>query len=289
MSIIQRPIDKVESRTSAYDRLSSALVALILLIGFLVSTLFLIWLTTVFHFDNNVAVALQPNNPGDDGNDKPEGFEDDELDPGVEDFPEIETPALAEALEAVTDAVSSIQANSEHVSGDSAVMGAGGGYGSREGGTPGTGTGIPDYKRWKISYEVDDINTYKQQLDFFGIEIGVVASQSEDIWRIGNLSTRPVVKTSSRSLEDKTLRFSHIKARMKRWDRNIAKDAGAPSDSSVSMVQFYPEDTRGLITNTEAQYLKSINRKLDDVRRTNIKVEQDGGGFKFTVVDCAFK
>lgn len=289
MSIIQRPVDKVQSRTSAYDQLSSALVALIILIGFLVSTLFLIWLTTVFHFDNNVAVAMQPNNPGDDGNDKPEGFEDDEMDPGVEDFPDIETPALAEALEAVTDAVSSIQANSEHVSGDSAVMGAGGGYGSREGGTPGTGTGIPDYKRWKISYEVDDINTYKQQLDHFGIEIGAVASQSEDIWRIGNVSTRPVVKQSNRSLESKTLRFSHIKARMKRWDRNIAKAAGAPSDSSISMVQFYTQNTRAVITTTENEYLKSINRELADVRKTNIKVEQDGGGFKFTVVDCVFK
>jgi hypothetical protein len=289
MSIIQRPVDRVQSRTSAYDRLSAALVALIMLIGFLVATLFLIWLTTVFHFDNKVAVPFNQENPGDDGNDKPEGFEDDELDPGVEDFPDIETPALAEALEAVTNAVSSIQANSEHVSGDSAVMGKGGGYGSREGGKAGSGEGIPDYKRWKINYEVDDISEYRELLDAFGIEIGVVALSPQDIWRISDVSGRVNVTPSNRDNEAKTLQFSHVKPRLKRWDIQIAKAAGAPADSSVAMVQFYPQATRSLIASIENDFLVSSNRELKDVRRTNIKVEQDGGEFKFTVLNCEYK
>lgn len=122
-SLIKRPVDSVESKTSAYDRLSSGLTAMILLVGFLVTVLFIIWFTSVFKFERNVAPPFVPATIGDDGNDKPEGFEDDELDPGVEDFAEVETPQLAEALEAVSNAVSTIRANSEHVSGDAAVMG----------------------------------------------------------------------------------------------------------------------------------------------------------------------
>ena len=93
------------------------------MVGFLVAVLFLIWLTSVFKFERNVAPPFVPATIGDDGNDKPEGFEDDALDPGVEDFAEVETPQLAEALEAVSNAVSTIRANSEHVSGEAAVSG----------------------------------------------------------------------------------------------------------------------------------------------------------------------
>jgi hypothetical protein len=290
MSIITRPVDKVESKTSAYDRLSAWLTALIILVGFLVATLFLIWLTSVFKFENRVAPAFTPTTMGDDGNDKPEGFEDDELDPGVEDFAEVETPQLAEALEAVSNAVSSIRANSEHVSGDAAVMGKGGGYGSREGGPSGSGDGIPDYKRWKIVYEVDNKATYKQQLDFFGIQIGVVEPvEGGRVFRIGNVSKRAQVSQTSKDKEKGTLMFSHAKLRMKRWDQEIAKKSNIETNGNL-MFQFYPEETRYTIAKAEDDHLKKVKKELKDVRRTNIKVEEDGsGGFRFKIVNCEYR
>jgi len=290
MSIIQRPVDKVESKTSAYDRLSAWLTALIILVTFLVATLFLIWFTSVFKFERNIAPAFKPSTIGDDGNDKPEGFEDDELDPGVEDFAEVETPQLAEALEAVSNAVSTIRANSEHVSGDAAVMGKGGGYGSREGGPSGSGDGIPDYKRWKIVYEVDNKETYKQQLDFFGIQVGVVEPvQGGAVYRIGNVSRRAQVNQTSKEKENGSLMFSHAKLRMKRWDQDIAKKAGVETTGNL-MFQFYTEETRFTIAKAEDDYLKSVDRELKEVRRTNIKVEADGrGGFIFNIVSCEYR
>ncbi len=288
MSMIYKPVDKVQSRTSGYDRLSAWLTAMIMLVGFLVATLFLIWLTSVFKFDSNVAPPFVPANIGEDGNDKPEGFEDDELDPGVEDFAEVETPQLAEALEAVSNAVSTIRANSEHVSGDAAVMGKGGGFGSREGGPAGSGKGIPDYKRWKIVYEVDNKDTYKKQLDFFNIHVGIVNSVPEDIWRISEVSKRARVQKTTRADEAKSLRFSHAKIRMKKWDQEIARKAGVSTDG-VLMVQFYPQNTRLMIAKAEDDFLKGSGRELKDVRRTNIKVEADGAGFKFTIVSCIYK
>ena len=289
MTVITRLDDNVQSKTSAYDRLSAWLTALILLVGFLVATLFLIWLTSVFKFESNIAPAFTPATIGDDGNDKPEGFEDDELDPGVEDFAEVETPQLAEALEAVSNAVSTIRANSEHVSGDAAVMGKGGGYGSRDGGPSGSGEGVPDYKRWKIVYEVDNKDTYKRQLDFFGIQIGVVEAVGEKIYRLGNVSRRVDVIQSNREKEGKSLRFSHSKIRMKRWDQEISKKAGVPTDGNL-MVQFYSQETRFTIAKAEDDFLKSVGKELRDVRRTNIKVEADGaGGFQFTIKGCVYR
>lgn len=287
-SLIKRPVDSVESKTSAYDRLSSGLTAMILLVGFLVTVLFIIWFTSVFKFERNVAPPFVPATIGDDGNDKPEGFEDDELDPGVEDFAEVETPQLAEALEAVSNAVSTIRANSEHVSGDAAVMGKGGGYGSREGGPSGSGDGVPEHKRWKIVYEVDSKDTYKAQLDFFAIRVGVVEPVGETIYQLGNLSKRTQVTETTRDNEQKTLYFTHSKQRMKKWDLQIAGDANVPTNGAL-MVQFYSEKARIAIATAEDQYLKSVSRELRDVRRTNIKVVADGsGGFRFDIVSCEY-
>jgi hypothetical protein len=289
MSSIYRPLDKVQSKTSAYDRLSAWLTALVLLVGFLVATLFLIWLTSVFNFDDRVAAGFEPSPPGVDGNEKPEGFEDDALDPGVEDFAEVETPQLAEALEAVSNAVSTIRANSEVVSGTAVAMGTGSGFGSRDGGPSGTGVGIPDYDRWKIVYEVDGQDTYKKQLDFFNIQIGVVSSQQGGpIWRLSNLSSGVQVTETSREKEKKSLRFSHAKQRMKKWDQQIARSQGISIDGKA-MVQFYPEDTRRKIAQVEDAYLKSVGKTLDEVRKTNLKVEASGSGFVFTVASCVYR
>ena len=101
----------IETNVSAYDQLNGALISCIILVGFLVTVLFLLWVTSVYDFSKKAAVSLEYLEPF--GNEKPEGFEDDVMEPGVEEFPEVETPQLKDALEAVTDAVSSIRANLE--------------------------------------------------------------------------------------------------------------------------------------------------------------------------------
>lgn len=287
-SIIKRPVDSVQSKASAYDSLSAWLTALIMLVGFLVTILFIIWFTSVFKFERSVAPPFVPATMGDDGNDKPEGFEDDELDPGVEDFAEVETPQLAEALEAVSNAVSTIRANSEHVTGDAAVMGKGTGYGSREGGPSGSGDGIPEHKRWKIVYEVDNKDTYKKQLDFFAIRIGVVNPVSDKIYQLGNLSRRTQVVETNREKEAKSLYFAHSKMRMKKWDQEISQKAGVNTNGAL-MVQFYSEKARLAIAKAEDDFLKGVGKELKEVRRTNIKVVVDGSGFKFDIVNCEYR
>lgn len=279
----------VETRVSSYDRLNAILISVILLFGFLVTVLFMLWLTTVFDYSDKTAVAMTAT-IGEEGDEKPEGFEDDILEPGVEEFFEVETPQLATALEAVTEAVSSVRANLDKRSGDAAAMGKGGGYGSREGGPGGTGKGIPDYKRWNINYESENIEEYARQLDYFKIEIGVVATQkgNNDIWRVSNVSSGPRVQKTSRANENKTLRFAHVKQRMKKWDQILCKRAGAPLDNTA-LVQFYPEDTRQYIRQQEANFLAAAGRELKDVKKTMIKVEKgEAGKYVYTITEILY-
>jgi len=277
---------KVETKASTYDRLSAMLVALIILLGFLFAILFLIWLTSVIDFSQRIGGPVVVANLK--GDSKPEGVADDILEPGVEEFPEVETPQLANALEAVTDSVSSVRASLEKRSGDAAQVGAGAGYGSREGG-PGTGgDGIPEHKRWVINYEAADMKTYGEQLSFFNIDIGIAHQTKEDVWRLNNPGTTNRVIRTNREQENLTLRFQHKRARMRRWDQELCRRAGIDL-TNTTQSQFYPESARIIIRQAEAAALAKAGRELNDVRNTILKVVPGGDGYQFSVLDILYR
>ncbi|MFT5301711.1 MAG: hypothetical protein ACI814_002517 [Mariniblastus sp.] len=276
----------VQTKASRYDNLNAWLLSSIMLFGFLFSVLFLIWFTSVFDFSRRAAgPILVVSDPGDS---KPEGVADDVLEPGVEEFPEVEVPQLANALEAVTDAVSSVRASLEKRSGDALEMGAGRGYGSREGGEGGGGDGIPEYKRWIIHYEADDMRSYAKQLSFFDIDIGVMHQTRPDIWRVHDVGNSPSVIKTDRDREAKTLRFSHSKMKMKRWDQELCKRAGVDLSNTLQ-AQFYPEATRAKIRIVENAGLEGTGKLLNEVKNTILKVVPEGGGYKFVVLDILYR
>jgi hypothetical protein len=281
-----KPAFNVETKASSYDKLNAALIACIILAGFVFTALFLIWLTTAFDFSRRAAGPIVSANEM--GDSKPEGVADDILEPGVEEFPEVETPQLANALEAVTDAVSSVRASLEKRSGDAAQMGTGRGYGSREGGPGIGGDGIPEYKRWIINYETDDINTYAKQLSFFNIDIGVIHQTRNDIWRVHDVGGTPSVVKTNRERENETLRFAHKKMRMQRWDQQLCQRAGVDLTNTIQ-AQFYSEEARGTIRAAEAAALEGTGKTLVEVKNTIFKVVPTGNGFEYVVIDILYR
>ena len=279
--------ERVETDVSSYDLLNAFLLSAIMMFGAFATILFLIWYTSLKRDQPPVLVIEQPFSE-DSGDSKPEGVADDELEPGVEDFPEIETPQLAMALEAVTDALSSIRANTDAVSGSALLQGRGRGAGSIGGGGDGNGGGIPEHKRWVINYESTDIDQYSDQLSFFNIDIGIVKSDSNVIFRVHDPGGNAQKINSSRKQEQKTLRFSHKQRRMKRWDQVIGKRVGIDTDKTL-ICQFYPESTRQIIRRVEAEALAEKGRKLSEVRQTIMKVQPAGNGFEFVVLDFNYR
>lgn len=272
---------KAETKVSRYDLVSALLVASLIIVGFFATILGLIWITSTFNFDTQTAfVAVE--NIGADGDEKPEGFEDDAFDPGVEDFPEVETPQLAQALEAVSDAVSSVKANLADRSGNATVSGAGAGYGSREGGPGGGGEGVPEYRRWKISYKAEDIETYKRQLSFWKINIGVLKRNSDEVFRVNDPAGQANVIPTTRTNEGTSLYFAHTKQRMMRWDEAIAVASGVNTDES-NLIQFYSAEARQRIREQEAKLLAIDERTVTDIRSTMIRLVEVDDGFDFVV------
>jgi hypothetical protein len=285
-SVRVKPKLNVETKSSSYDQINAMLIAALMLFGFLFSVLFLIWLTSMVDFSSRV-VGPEPQS-GELGDEKPKGEADDEFEPGVEEFPEVETPQLANALEAVTNAVSSVQGALEKRSGTAAAMGKGSGGGSREGGPGGGNGGIPEYKRWVISFSASDISTYATMLSFFKIEIGIVSESRPDIFRLDDPAGAKSVRQSTREAEKASVYFIHKKQRFRAWDKVISKQAGIDTNETLS-VQFYPEATRQLMRNAEGAALREVGKKVTDVKNTFFKVVADGSGYKFEVQEMLYR
>jgi len=276
MSSVDRD-PKVDSRSpkvSDYDRFSAGLVASIVILGFLVLSLAMVWL-----FGNQQARGFTPTlRPFPIENPDESGLEI-ELDEVVGGSSSTELVSL---LESVENSVSQKRADL---------------------GSPGKGDslpGTPDDRdpapvptaattsKWKVSFEVEDIEQYKSQLDFFGIEIGVIASKKDEIWRIAKLASGTKVTPSDRTSEKLSYYFTHSKPTLKRWDKQIGKEAGIAAEDRI-FVQFYPAELISKIASLEAEKLKELGRELKEIEKTNIRFSKSGDQFSVSITDFEFR
>ena len=213
------------------------------------------------------------------------------LEPGVEEFPEVEEPVLKDSLEAVTDALSSVSASLAAIDGDSPVVGSGSGAGSADGGE-GTGNSdvVPEHSRWKIEYASDNIGTYADQLSYLKIDIGVVSINSNEIVRVKDPGGELRTENSNRAREAKarSLYFGHAKKKLKRWDQRLVSQAGV-NLAGGDVFQFYPNETRALLRSAEATYVATKNRTIQDIGKTFFRIVPAGNGFAFEVSSMQFR
>ncbi len=277
-----------ETAVSNYDRYNAAMVATILVFGFVVA-LMLAWCfskgeTSVVIDDPDfpeIVICPQTKDP----------IEDDVLDPGIEDFPELEKLQLMMALESLRDIASRVPAaiRKRDSSADYSSDGSDG-RGTPPGIVPVSPpiTETPEHKRWQIQYECEDIDAYSRQLDFFDITLGLVNLNTNEILLVSNVSTNPQYLESNRREQSGVLRFEHRQEQMRRWDRTLARRSGVEltdgeltdgeltdgelTDGELTdgyvIVQFYPESTREVIRAVEAGFLAETGREPGDIRKT---------------------
>ena len=99
--ISPKPVMTVETEVSSFDQTSAMLTAWVIVLGTLVGALLMIWLSTVVKDRMIVTTSIPLEEiPIGDGP-PPLGIGDDWHPPGVEDFPEVDIPQLATAIDAV--------------------------------------------------------------------------------------------------------------------------------------------------------------------------------------------
>jgi hypothetical protein len=279
-----------ESKTavSKYDIVSGFLVAAVGLVGFITGLLFLLFLLNMEWDKQPQAEMFIFEDLA--GFENPEGIAEDFEEPGVEELADVVEPQLADALEMVTDAVSTTRAAIEAVDGTAAQMGTGKGLGDRRQsglGGGGTGKGNPA-EHWIVKYSTSSKEAYAAQLDYFKIEIGSLSKDTSLIEYAGNVSAaKPAYRQGTRKDEKRVYFKKPNNHPVLRWDKALLQAAGAQI-SNRYIFTFYPPATFKQLFDLEKAALLQAKKQMDDVKRTVFTVTRGGGSgyvYKLTKIE----
>ena len=291
-------------RVNSYDRVSSWLVAFLIMTCVVVGALVTVFFTNKFIIQE-VTVPVTPIATGGGGTGGEVGTEGgSELDaPGIEDAPATNEPQTLETLSAVASAVSSRTAilSDEQIdvgvqptfgtgAGDRRTPGYGGGRGGGIGGGIGSGSGPgrssgPGEPRREIRFQPASLKEYGQWLDYFHIELGVLG-QDNKIYYVYNLSQdKPEVRVGDPSKEQR-LYMNPTDSQFAALDRQLAGRAEV-ADKGRIILQFYPPEAQAILVGLEQKHAGA--RKPEQIRSTAFRVTHKGDAFEFTVEDQSYR
>ena len=206
---------------SRYEQVASMLLALVIVIGVLVAILLIIWLTNQI-FSGQAAIPVVMEDIGTGEGQLGEGSELAVPDEEVQEYEPQDTLAV------VADAVASKFAmldNPRFGSGS----GSGGGGGKK---------GKP--RRWEVRFaKGNTLSNYAKQLDFFGVELGVLMPGNKVAY-VRNLSaTRPEKRVGPRDAE-KRYYLTWRRGDLQQADRDLLARAGVSSEGKLILKFLTP-------------------------------------------------
>jgi len=280
------PIEQGSLKTTPQDRAAGMVMASLMLVGFLVLILFLIWLTrAVISSRSTVEVEVL----GDvERVDVRLGGGGDFADPGIE-ASELTSPSPAEMLSSLSDVISSQTAAIEAAPQDQLL--GGGGAGSGDGRSVGPGADkiddvTPPWERWEIRYASNDLTKYAAQLDFFGIELAAAGGGKAGIDYAFHLSKNPPERRSGFSEEESRIYLIWKSGGLRATDIALLRRAKIDTDGRVVMQFLPPRVEQNLLALEKAE---AGGRSTAQIAKTVFAVEPAEGGYQFLVVEQAYR
>lgn len=271
-------LENSELKVSAYDQFTSLLVALLIVVGFFVTILVLLWLTTrVYLRPQTVPVTLEDFG---EGGEDAMGVAEELEPPGVDELPDVTEPQVAETIEAITEAISTQEAALVAMDGNSNVMGKGSGLGDHRSAGPGGGGKRPERR---INYITTSLEEYANQLDFFEIELGVMRAGNDRIEYASNLSKSPVTRTGPVETEKRSFFLWRGNDPLAAFDRQLLEKAGIQVAGGV-VIQFWSAPSWQLILHAEKDHAEASNFQRTSVRRSEFGVKPVGGRYEIFVM-----
>jgi hypothetical protein len=290
---------KNQLRVTSYDKVSSWIVSLLIVLCVTVGTLVIIYITSKI-ISSEVVVPVQPYTSGGGGTGGVGGSSDEnEPDsPTSDDTTAFDEPQIQDTLTAVATAVTdrtALLADEElevttQPKGDNRTPGFGGGRGGGIGGGIGSGFGPgrggPAEPRREIRFEPASLLEYAQWLDFFKIELGVLNVQENKVYYAYNLSKpKPDVRVGEPAKETR-LFMNPTDSQFAALDRQLASKAGIAGKGQI-ILQFYPPESAGILIGLERK--RAGARKPDTIRGTVFRVTHNGDRFEFSVIDQTYR
>jgi len=274
---LPRATSRYDLRVNTYDRVSSLLVALLIIVGAAVAGLVIVYFARRL-IEAQVAIPIQPVSAGRPA-DAAMGLKHDLEPPGVEDIPELIEPTLQDTLSAVSSAVATKNAllSDEDIDSES-ELGHGSGYGDNRRSGFGEGVGFEEPRR-EIRFEPDNLQHYARFLDFFGIELGVLGRDNQVYYASGFSREKPTIRVGAPAQEQR-LYMNPADNQFMVLDRQLAAKAGI-ADKGELILQFYPPQTQAILFALEQQ--RAGGPTPEKIRHTVFRVLPKGDQFEFVV------
>ena len=276
-------------RVTSYDRTSSLLIALLIMVGMLVAGLIIVYVTRQL-IDLSVTKTVTLTDAASRPADAAMGLKRDLEPPGLEDAPELTEPDLPDTLQALTSATASMQAILDDISIVSDVeAGRGKGFGdNRRAGTGGEGADerVAREDRWRIRYDdVPSHSTYARQLDFFHIELATWG-QDNRVHYAYNLSQGTPDTRIGDPDDEKRIRMAWVDGALQEADKMLAEKAQIARHGRY-ILQFMPPEVEALLLRLELEHAKG--RDVNDINKTVFIITEAGDGYTFQVVEQQYR
>jgi hypothetical protein len=281
-------------QVSAYDRASSLLLALLTIFGTMAVVLFFLWLSNLGPAAADEAkqeadLPMYEVNPEGEGGGDGRAAGPLQLDVATDDIVPSEKDATD--VEENLSVLGSVAAASMVELDDPELLvpkrpdvgyGILGGTGTGRG--LGHGPGRPGWPRiWEIMFNQTTLDGYARQLDFFGIELGVINRRANKITCIKNLAQpKPDGYVISDPTKEQRYYFRWRNGDMERADRELVARAGVLCDDSCIIMKFLPKRIEQDLVNLEGRH-QGLTPK--NIKTTRFGVVPNGSGFKFIVLE----
>ena len=291
--------DRRRLRVSGYDRASSTLIALLISLGSLTAIAVVIWISTIVR-TTEVSVPFEMIEVGDGeggGDGRPMGGS--QLDTPSEEYVVGTDKTTADAPEKNMSAMG-VEAATRELDMDEpepvvpqrrGSLGTGGGMGGGFGDGRGLGHGPGRGGRprnWEIYFQKGStLDLYARQLDFFGIEIGIVKPGGRIDYAFHLANTKPDTRSITEAYKNERrywLRWTQ--GDLEQADRELAEKAGL-DPSGGWLLKFVPLETEKKLYSLEQTQAGTERSK--SIKRTRFGVKTEGGGFMFYVIEQTYK
>ena len=273
-------------KVTKYDLISAGLIAVAIGLALVVFTLVVIWLTNRIPVPDSPPMIEMVEFPGGSEDGAPdetlnvESPEDPTDDPSVAEEPSEVTEIqemLDQVLEVSDQATQMASEQFDTAAANTGNPGSAVGTGRRPLGMGDGKGGFPSEQRWFIQFaDKGSLDSYARQLDFFGIELGVLMDGK--LTYINGMSGSPKKRIATTGKDDR-LYMNWQGGDRRKADLELFKRASVDA-APGTILHFYPKKTEQMLLTIEQQF---ANRKAKDIRRTYFKVTVKGGGYAFVV------
>ena len=141
-------------------------------------------------------------------------------------------------------------------------------------------------RHWEIVFSTDKTDVYARQLDFFGIELGVLLPDNKIAYAFHLTKKKPDTRVvADPATNENRYYLTWRLADSRKADQKLLKRAGIEAGNRL-ILNFLPRDVEGQLIILERDYRGSTPPKI---ARTRFGVRAAGQGFEFYVLEQTLK